>query len=260
MTNYSLRYSLYHQLLITHYSRSNGYLPSIAYYPLPINHTSYPRFIFTHHPLPTIKLLPITHYPRSTSYPSPITYDPLVTSYPSPSTYHLLTTHYPLPITHFQRFNLYPLPTTHQLLPTTQNLPTIKFLPIIYYQLPILYPPPIIDYPRFTTYHDYLRSTSYPRFTNYLRISPKCYYATCTESQEVKRSSKGIQLRVLLNYNDYKRSVYDSETKTVENISIRLHQNQMKTVHSKKLGLKNALFKAYVHDDRITVSPFRKFQ
>ena len=108
--------------------------------------------------------------------------------------------------------------------------------------------------------HDLSEQNNYPRFTNYFRISPKCYYATCTQSQEVKRSSKGIQNRVLLDYNDYKRSVYDSETKTVENISIRLHQNQMKTVHSKKLGLKNALFKAYVHEDRITVSPFTKFQ
>ena len=65
---------------------------------------------------------------------------------------------------------------------------------------------------------------------------------------------------MLLTYEDYKNSVYGSESKEVQNISIRLHENQMKTVYSKKRGLKNTLFKAFVHEDRITVSPFSKFQ
>ena len=90
-------------------------------------------------------------------------------------------------------------------------------------------------------------------------ISPKCYFATCLDNKNIKRSSKGIQHRVLLTYEDYKNSVYESESKEVQNISIRLHENKMKTVVSTKRGLKNALFKAFVHDDRITVSPFVKF-
>ena len=62
-----------------------------------------------------------------------------------------------------------------------------------------------------------------------------------------------------MNYEDYKKSIYQSEVKEVENVSIRLHENKMKTVLSTKKGLKNALFKAFVHDDRITVTPFQKF-
>ena len=93
---------------------------------------------------------------------------------------------------------------------------------------------------------------------NIFSISPKCYYAKDLDSDAAKRSSKGIQHRVLLNYEDYKKSVYHSAVKEVDNISIRLHANQMKTVFSRKKGLKNALFKAFVHEDRITVSPFRK--
>ena len=76
----------------------------------------------------------------------------------------------------------------------------------------------------------------------------------------MKRSSKGIQHRVLLNYDDYKNAVYDSKIKEVDNISIRLHNNQMKTVVGLRRSLKNALFKAYVCEDKITVKPFAKFK
>ena len=84
--------------------------------------------------------------------------------------------------------------------------------------------------------------------------------AVCHDSNKQKRSSKGVQGRVLLTYEDYKRAVYESQVMDVDNVSIRLHNNRMKTINSKKKALKNLLCKAYVHDDKITVTPFKKFQ
>ena len=34
----------------------------------------------------------------------------------------------------------------------------------------------------------------------------------------------------------------------------------MKTINSQKRALNNVLFKAFVHDDKITVTPFEKFK
>ena len=84
--------------------------------------------------------------------------------------------------------------------------------------------------------------------------------AVCHDTKKEKRSSKGVQARVLLTYNDYKNALYESETMDVDNVSIRLHNNQMKTIQSTKIALKNVLYKAYVHEDKISVSPFAKFQ
>ena len=83
--------------------------------------------------------------------------------------------------------------------------------------------------------------------------------AICHDTEKQKRSSKGIQARVLLTYNDYKKAVYESQTMDVDNVSIRVHNNQMKTIQSTKLAMKNVLFKAFVMDDKITVRPFNKF-
>ena len=49
-------------------------------------------------------------------------------------------------------------------------------------------------------------------------------------SGENKRSSKGIQSRVQLTYENFKEAIYESKTLEGENISIRMHQNQMKTM------------------------------
>ena len=84
--------------------------------------------------------------------------------------------------------------------------------------------------------------------------------AICHDTNNEKRSSKGVQARVVLKYEDYKKAVYDSKIMNVDNVSIRLHNNQMKTIQSTKSALKNVLYKAYVHEDKITVSPFKKFQ
>ena len=94
----------------------------------------------------------------------------------------------------------------------------------------------------------------------YFSLSPKCYYGICKDTENYKRSSKGVQARVLLSYDDYKAALYDSTVKNVDNISIRLHNKEMKTIQSTKRALKNALYKAFVHDDKVTVSPFKKLQ
>ena len=76
----------------------------------------------------------------------------------------------------------------------------------------------------------------------------------------MKRSSKGVQKRFRLTYDDYKRVLYEDEIVQAENISIRVFRNEMSTVEVKKNGLQNKLIKAFVHADKITVTPFERFQ
>ena len=76
----------------------------------------------------------------------------------------------------------------------------------------------------------------------------------------MKRSSKGVQKRFRLTYDDYKRVLYEDVIAQAENISIRVFRNQMSTVEVKKNGLQNKLIKCFVHADKISVSPFKKFQ
>ena len=85
------------------------------------------------------------------------------------------------------------------------------------------------------------------------------YLAIDRDSGEYKRSSKGIQSRVKLSYDHFKEAIYEDETLEGENISIRLHQNEMKTMVVKKQALKNLFIKAFVSSDRVSVTPFHKF-
>ena len=83
----------------------------------------------------------------------------------------------------------------------------------------------IQDFPRF--------SRIFSRYSTILihdfSLSPKCYMAICHDTNNEKRSSKGVQARVVLKYEDYKKAVYDSKIMNVDNVSIRLHNNQMKS-------------------------------
>ena len=76
----------------------------------------------------------------------------------------------------------------------------------------------------------------------------------------MKRSSKGVQKRYLLTYEDYKAVLYKDETIEAENISIRMFRGEMSTTAVKKSGLQNKMIKAYVHVDKVSVSPFKRFQ
>ena len=91
------------------------------------------------------------------------------------------------------------------------------------------------------------------------RSNPKAYYAIDFESNAYKRSSKGVQSSNVLTYNDYRNVVYQNKEISVENVSIRLFQNQMSTVEQSKIGLKNVFVKAFVAADHVTVTPFKKF-
>ena len=93
-----------------------------------------------------------------------------------------------------------------------------------------------------------------------LSLAPKTYFAFDNTTGEVKRSSKGVQKRWELSYKDYKDVLYDNRVVTAENISIRMWRGQMSTIAMKKAGLQNKLIKAYVHVDKVSVSPFEKFQ
>ena len=77
---------------------------------------------------------------------------------------------------------------------------------------------------------------------------------------DIKRSSKGVQHRVKLTYDDYKATLYENKTKEITNTSIRLFRENMRTLESKKAGLRNLFYKAFTDSDKITVSPFKKFQ
>ena len=96
-------------------------------------------------------------------------------------------------------------------------------------------------------------------FIEYLRTNPKSYFAIDHDSEKSKRSSKGVQHRVKLTYEEYKETVYKSREREVENSNIRLHNGRMTTLKMQKTGLKNVFVKAFVDDDLITVKPFNKF-
>ena len=90
-------------------------------------------------------------------------------------------------------------------------------------------------------------------------LAPKSYFAVDFPSEKFKRSSKGVQHRVRLEYEDYKTVLYSGEKQHVKNTSIRLRNHEMQTMTTRKIGLSDTFFKAFVSDDRITVKPFKKF-
>ena len=79
------------------------------------------------------------------------------------------------------------------------------------------------------------------------------------ESEKFKRSSKGVQHRVELSYEDFKDVVYTSRVLEIINISIRSHRRQMSTIETNKVGLRNLFVKALVDQDCVTVRPFDRF-
>ena len=91
-------------------------------------------------------------------------------------------------------------------------------------------------------------------------LAPKAYYAFDKGRDTFKRSSKGVQHRVRLSYEDYKETLYQSTVKEVTNVCIRMVHGKMATIQCKKNGLSNKLIKSYVQDDKVTVQPFLKFQ
>ena len=95
---------------------------------------------------------------------------------------------------------------------------------------------------------------------HFLRLSPKCYFALDRDSNDFKRSSKGVQKRFHLTYEDYKNTLYTDESLQIKNVSIRIFQGEMSTVECTKRGLQNKFTKAFVEDDKVTVTPFHKFQ
>ena len=91
-------------------------------------------------------------------------------------------------------------------------------------------------------------------------LAPKTYFAIDKDTNDTKRSSKGVQKRYRLTYEDYKAVLYKDETIDAENISIRIFRGEMSTIAVEKFGLQNKMIKAYVDVDKISVSPFKRFQ
>ena len=89
--------------------------------------------------------------------------------------------------------------------------------------------------------------------------NPKCYFALDKDSQKFKRSSKGVQHRIKLEYDDYKEVVYSHKKTEVENFNIRVHNGKMSTIKMKKTGLSNVFVKAFIDTDLVSVRPFNKF-
>ena len=93
----------------------------------------------------------------------------------------------------------------------------------------------------------------------FFSCNPKCYYALDRDSEKYKRSSKGIQDRIKLQYEDYKEVVYSHKKTEVENFSIRSHNGKMSTIKMTKTGMSNIFVKAFVQNDLVTICPFKKF-
>ena len=91
-------------------------------------------------------------------------------------------------------------------------------------------------------------------------MAPKSYFAFDKVTSDEKRSSKGVSKKWRLTYEDYKNVLYTNEIVRVKNTSIRNFRGGMTTLVQEKDGLTNKLIKAFVHDDKITISPFEKFQ
>lgn len=96
------------------------------------------------------------------------------------------------------------------------------------------------------------------KLNNIFSICPKSYFAICQDSAVWKRSSKGVQHSEKLNYADFKTVIYSDSAKTVNTKTIRLHENTMKTMISRKIGLRNVQIKNFVETDRITTRPFTR--
>ena len=89
-----------------------------------------------------------------------------------------------------------------------------------------------------------------------IALCPKTYFAFDTETEEFKRSSKGIQHSVKLRYKDYYNVLYEDEEKYVPNNLIKLHGSQMCTFIGQKRGLQGEFIKAFVEKDRVSIKPF----
>ena len=97
-------------------------------------------------------------------------------------------------------------------------------------------------------------------FDKLFSLAPKCYFAYDKDRDDEKRSSKGVSKRFRLTYDDYKDVLYKNKVVRTTNTSIRLFRGEMVTLKQEKSGLTNKLTKSFVHDDKITVSPFEKFK
>ena len=102
-------------------------------------------------------------------------------------------------------------------------------------------------------------------FTYICSLAPKSYFAidfdkADGEKDQNKRSSKGVQHSTRLTYKDYKEVLYSGEPKKVENTTIRLRNDVMTTMSTKKTGLSQIFVKAFVNQDQITVTPFLRFK
>ena len=88
---------------------------------------------------------------------------------------------------------------------------------------------------------------------------PKSYYAIDHNNDKFKRSSKGVQHRIKLTYDEFKDVVYKSRRIEVENPGIRLKNGKMSTICQTKTGMRNVFVKSYVEKDCISLRPFDKF-
>ena len=79
------------------------------------------------------------------------------------------------------------------------------------------------------------------------------------DTNEQKKSSKGVQHSVSLSYDDFKTVFKTDQEKIIQNVIIKSRNGQMTTQESTKSGLRNAMIKGYVEEDGVTVRPFSKF-
>ena len=91
-------------------------------------------------------------------------------------------------------------------------------------------------------------------------LAPKSYLAFCRETQNTKEGKKGIPLRVKLEMEDFKKTLY-SDVRNEDKIeirSLRLNENkQMSRTTTIRRGLTGIHVKLGVQPDKVTCRPLK---
>ena len=87
-------------------------------------------------------------------------------------------------------------------------------------------------------------------------MNPKTYFAYANDTDEHKRSSKGIQHRTKIDYKTYYDVLYNDAQHEVINNIMKFARGEMASYDQKKIGVTDIHTKNYVLEDRVSTRPF----
>ena len=93
-----------------------------------------------------------------------------------------------------------------------------------------------------------------------MALAPKTYFVEDDDSENIKRSSKGIPKKVKLSSQRYCDVLFHGAEDIVQYESLRLDHSKTQMRHTSltKTGLSNVCLKVRVEDDGITCKPLTK--